>query len=315
MRAHRLMFWLLAPLILASVAIILRSNARVHRAEAEYPPSGKFVDVAGGRLHVTDKGEGPALILLHGAGGHLRDLDFQLAPALYDKYRVLNFDRPGHGYSDNFDKNGATTELQAALIVQAARKLGVTEATVLGYSFGGSVALTMALDHPKFVRGVVMLAAPSELWPSKSVSTVNTISAMPVIGPIFATILNAVGSEAYFKTQYNEVFQPQSAPDGFFDHVGVLMSLRPRTFHANARQIVSLYDQLEAQIPRYPSLQTPIELVHGTKDNSVPHIYHSDPFSKAAPNVTYTKIDGMGHGVHILAQPEALAALARLRGS
>ena len=70
------------------------------RALAEFPPEGRFLSVDGTRIHYVERGAGPVVILLHGAGGSSRDFTFDLMDRLADTYRVITFDRPGLGYSD-----------------------------------------------------------------------------------------------------------------------------------------------------------------------------------------------------------------------
>ena len=73
---------------------------RADRITAAFPPVGEFVSVTGGRVHYVQAGQGPDVILLHGAGGNLRDFTFALMDQLTGRYRVTAFDRPGMGYTD-----------------------------------------------------------------------------------------------------------------------------------------------------------------------------------------------------------------------
>ena len=65
------------------------------RANAAFPPLGRFVTVDGARLHVVVKGEGPAIVLLHGAFGTLHDFTNTIADDLARTHRVVAIDRPG----------------------------------------------------------------------------------------------------------------------------------------------------------------------------------------------------------------------------
>ena len=47
--------------------------------EAQYPPLGQFVTAAGTRIHYDKRGSGPAVVLIHGASGNLRDFTFGLS--------------------------------------------------------------------------------------------------------------------------------------------------------------------------------------------------------------------------------------------
>ncbi|MEO0991041.1 MAG: alpha/beta hydrolase, partial [Pseudomonadota bacterium] len=53
-------------------------------AERAYPPTGEFVDVDGVRIHVHVEGEGPDLVILHGASGNTRDYTEDFLPLVRD---------------------------------------------------------------------------------------------------------------------------------------------------------------------------------------------------------------------------------------
>lgn len=118
-------------------------------------------------------GKGPDLIMLHGAGGNAREFTFDFLERFKDRFRVIIFDRPGLGYTDRvsdayqrtFANSAESPAEQAALLHGAAQQLGVTNAIVMGHSFGGTVALAWALEFPDDVAGVVNLAGPSHPWP------------------------------------------------------------------------------------------------------------------------------------------------------
>ena len=71
-------------------------------------------------------------------------------------YRVIAFDRPGYGHSERPRNTIWTAEAQAELIAAALGKIGVSNATVLGHSWGCSVAVALALRSPKLVRSLVL---------------------------------------------------------------------------------------------------------------------------------------------------------------
>ncbi|WP_139216496.1 alpha/beta fold hydrolase [Sphingomonas sp. NFR04] len=59
----------------ALAALALFNRASTKRAEADCPPTGHFVEVDGVTLHYVDRGEGPAVVLLHGNGVMLQDFE------------------------------------------------------------------------------------------------------------------------------------------------------------------------------------------------------------------------------------------------
>ena len=67
---------------------------RAEAAERRFPPTGQLLEVNGLTVHADIRGQGPDLVLLHGASGSSRDFTFDLVGRLQDRYRVITFDRP-----------------------------------------------------------------------------------------------------------------------------------------------------------------------------------------------------------------------------
>jgi pimeloyl-ACP methyl ester carboxylesterase len=310
----RVLFWAIAICLAVALIIWTISSIKQSRWAKSHPAVGQFVTVDGKKLHYVKIGNGPPLIALHGAGGNLRDFTFLLTEKLANDYTIYAFDRPAHGYSDIFDPAGETLADQARIITSAAQTLGINNATVMGYSFGGTVAMNMALDYPEFVDKLLLIAAPIHTWPDDWVSSTYRIAALPIIGPAIMHTAFAILPDSYFRNSYAGVFGPQSPPDGFLDHVGVGITVNPYRFVINARQILPMAPQIKSMIPRYDTLTMPIEIIHGTADKSVSSQYHTADFMamQPRPNANATYIDGMGHGIHQLSTDEIISALKRL---
>lgn len=109
--------------------------------------------------NVTERGSGPALLLLHGFTGSMAAWD-ALAPLLVGRHRVLLVDLPGHGRTHLPDPDLATVERSAADLAALLADLDAAPAGVLGYSLGARVALRLAVAHPEVV-GRLVLESPS----------------------------------------------------------------------------------------------------------------------------------------------------------
>jgi len=155
MRAHPVATGVLAAL--AASAIVNSFLAKI--AERGNPPIGRFITVKGVRLHYLERGTGTPLILLHGNGSMIED--FQLSGLIdlaSQRYRVIAFDRPGFGHSERPRNRIWTPAAQAELFAAALKKIGVTQAIVLGHSWGTLVALALAMKYPKEVQAMVLAA-------------------------------------------------------------------------------------------------------------------------------------------------------------
>lgn len=80
-----------------------------------------------------------------------------LGQTLGETYRVTAFDRPGHGVSGRASQDGSL-RTQARALREALQALGLHRPIVVGHSVGASLALTMALDAPDELSGIVALA-------------------------------------------------------------------------------------------------------------------------------------------------------------
>jgi hypothetical protein len=136
-----------AAAALAGTALIVNWQAR--RAERRHPPEGKFITVNGVRLHYIDAGEGSPVVLLHGNGSMLQDVELSIFGPLAKTHRVIAFDRPGFGYSERPRNRVWTPEEQAALLRNALQALGVDRPVLYGHSFGAPVVMTFALMYPE----------------------------------------------------------------------------------------------------------------------------------------------------------------------
>ena len=146
------------PYVVAAAATVgaLAISALVNRhlaknAENDNPPAGQFLEVNGVRLHYVERGSGAPLVLLHGNGSMIQDFESSgLIDLAAKNYRVIVFDRPGFGHSDG------RVALSGRRQRSALQGLGVSQAIVLGHSWGASVAVALALKYPKLVQGLVL---------------------------------------------------------------------------------------------------------------------------------------------------------------
>jgi pimeloyl-ACP methyl ester carboxylesterase len=135
----------------------------VARAENDAAFREGSVEADGFRIRFMQAGEGPPLVHLHGAGG------LRLTPAhdlLSRTFRVIVFEMPGFGASPENVRTQSMPEL-AATMAKAAVALGLDRFNLMGTSFGGKVALWLAVQQPALVRALV-LEAPAAIRPEGS---------------------------------------------------------------------------------------------------------------------------------------------------
>jgi pimeloyl-ACP methyl ester carboxylesterase len=96
-------------------------------------------------LYYEDQGKGPPVLLLHGFGASTFTWR-HVAPDLAETHRVIAVDLKGFGQSDKpFDERYSVSD-QAELLAQLIEDKDLRDLTIVGHSFGGGVALRLALD-------------------------------------------------------------------------------------------------------------------------------------------------------------------------
>ncbi len=287
------------------------SLAYTAQVESAVPAAGQIIDIAGRRTHVVNDGrDGPVVLMIHGASANAREFNVSLAPHLNGDFRLLMPDRPGHGYSERF--SGAEQ-----LGAQAGQMAGVLDtlapgqkAVVVGHSFGGAVALRLALDRPELVSGLVLLAPVTHDWGSGGTAWYNRLAAQPVIGPVFSQIAPLAGPAAG-RGGVESVFDPAPAPETYFETAGIGLVFRPPNFRANARDMHHLRRELAAQSERYGELDLPIIVFSGSQDTVLKPQLHTGKLKQQVP-IDLVALKDEGHMPHHGHAPDVAQAIRRL---
>jgi pimeloyl-ACP methyl ester carboxylesterase len=283
-------------------------HSKTKQAEAANPPQGRFIKVDGVRLHYIERGSGPALVLLHGNG--VLANDFQTS-GLMDKaaehYRVIAFDRPGFGYSERPRSKVWTPQAQARLLHHALQEIGVDSAIVLGHSWGTLVALSMALEVPDFVRGLVLLSG--YYYPSLR-ADVPLLSgpAIPLVGDLMRYTVSPLVTRMLWRPLTKRVFAPLPV-DARFRDLSAWMLLRPSQMRASAAESAMMVPAALALAKRYPELKVPAVIIAGTQDRIVDFGHNSERLDERLPDSELQLQPGVGHMTHYAHPDKVLAAI------
>jgi pimeloyl-ACP methyl ester carboxylesterase len=286
-----------------------RRSALVNRfvakkAERNNPPTGKFVKVGGVRLHYIERGEGEALVLLHGNGSMIEDFS---SSGLVDKaarrYRVIVFDRPGFGHSERPRRIIWTPENQADLICKALRQIGVSRAIVLGHSWGAAVAAALALKHPE------MILASGYYYPTVRGDVVFLSGpAVPVIGDILSHTLSPILGRMSWPFLMRKIFGPSPVPKKFGGFPKE-MALRPSQVRASAAESALMIPAAFAFRKHYARLKMPVTIIAGEEDRLIDIDKQSARLHHAVTQSMLRRVPGVGHMVHQTATDFVMAAI------
>jgi pimeloyl-ACP methyl ester carboxylesterase len=223
---------------------------------------------------------GPALLLLHGAGGS--HLIWPGALRGLVETRVLALDLPGHGRSD---PPGRRTIGQYAAVVEAfMAALGLPEVVVAGHSMGGAIALTMALEPARALRGIVLIGAGAR---------------MPVGGPLLGGALASLERASDFVVDNGFVEAPPDLRQQM--KAGMLATGATTTF--GDFLACSRFDAR----PRLASITTPALVIGGAQDRMIPPQF-AKSLADGLPRARLALLEGAGHYA-MLERPDEVARL------
>lgn len=123
--------------------------------------SSRYKVAGGHEIHLAEKGEGEAVVFLHGSGpgasgaSNFRgNIDAFVAAGC----RVILPDLIGYGASSKPEGIDYTLDLFVETVFDALKQHGVERAALVGNSLGGGIAIQLALDNPGFVTSLVLMA-------------------------------------------------------------------------------------------------------------------------------------------------------------
>jgi pyruvate dehydrogenase E2 component (dihydrolipoamide acetyltransferase) len=144
--------------IAAAVADFQANFTREAAIAAETGPQPEKIAVGDRTLRYLKRGEGSdAVLLIHGFGGDLDNWQFNHEALAVDR-RVYALDLPGHGESTK-NVGAGTLDEMAAAVAAFMDAVDVGSAHLVGHSMGGAVALAFAINQPRRVRSLVLLAS------------------------------------------------------------------------------------------------------------------------------------------------------------
>ncbi len=317
----KILVLLLGLLLIGVLGLLVYGVVFVGRIEARYPRVGGFVDVEAARLHYIDRlpsladgdgGDKPAFVLLHGASANLRDMLISLVEPLSARgFRVIAFDRPGHGWSTRSDPKGHDPRVQARMIAEALDQLRIDRPILVGHSWSGSVVMAFLLQYKDQVRAGVTLGGATHPWKGPP-SWYNRVALAPGVGWLFRRTAIPLAGPALLPEGIKSNFAPDRPITDYAKRAGIVMLFRPRQFLANALDSVHLKGALAEMSQDYAQVTTPLLIITGDKDRTVTPRIHSMPLHDQVAGSRLVVFDNVGHMPHHARQEAVVTELIAL---
>jgi len=272
---------------------------------AEADPGRRAIEIDGLTLSLVDGGEGPPVVYLHGALATLEEGLIGLYPVLGRRFRMIVFDRPGHGLSTSDWTTGSAWR-QARLIHAAVAGIGVERPVIVGHSFGGAVATAYALQFAQDTAGVVALA-PIALPEPRLEHALFGWRAWPGLGEAMSLGARRM-DEALLPALWGGMFAPQVMTPAFSAGFPFARAASPADLRANGQEAAAMTTDLLRSLSAYWTCRVPVRVLHGERDVVV-NPMHGRILAMQAPLGRFRSLPGLGHMAHHFAPDAVLAAI------
>ena len=147
------------PLIMCLVLSCCKQTENAEAPVRYGSNNGRYLTIRNTKIYYEEYGKGAPLLLLHQGLGSIESLG-GIIPELSRHFRVIAYDAPGHGRSEQADSlSGALlADYGSALIDQ----LKLDSVYVMGWSMGGNTALLLAANRPDKVKRAISGASNSK---------------------------------------------------------------------------------------------------------------------------------------------------------
>ena len=271
------------------------TQLEVKKIENKYPPLGYFKNIDGYNIHYTDIGSGQPLVLLHSQPANERQFDL-LKNKLKENYRVISIDRPGMGYSEGPKINSSERLfLQAEIISKLLDEIIDEKPIVVGHSYGGALALSLALYEEKNIKKLILVNTVSHPWKGDGVWLPFKIITNPLIGKVFTRTYAMIYGKSVIDRSADDNFPDNKPTPGFVNRVGAELTLRPASLESYALDAINLKSSLSKQYKNYENLIIPVTILAGIGDRVTPNKTHSFQLHK---NIKHSKLIELSNVEH-----------------
>lgn len=251
-----------------------------------------FVEIDGATVHFQEFGDrnNPTLLLIHGftASAYVWKT---VAPELANEgFRVVAVDLIGFGYSDKPSWFDYKITSQARMISRFMDRLGIGRACVVGSSYGGAVALTLALDYSERVEKLVLVDAVINDSPKKH--PIMKLAKIPGVGEVLTPFL--IDSKAFMKIRMQGTLAPANHHLITKDRIeSIIRPLHAKDGHNAVLQAGRNWDANRIEEDLH-LVNQPTLIIWGEEDNVIP-IHNGETLYNSILNSRFVVLKNCGH--------------------
>jgi pimeloyl-ACP methyl ester carboxylesterase len=256
-----------------------------------------YLELHGERIAYRDAGAGEALLLIHGMAGSSATWR-AVIPELAKRYRVVAPDLLGHGESAK-PRGDYSLGAFAAWLRDLLDELGISQATVVGQSLGGGVAMQFTYQHRDYCQRLVLISSgglgPDLNWILRILSAPGAELVLPVVAP--QPVLNLGNKLGSWLTSAG-IKSPRT---GEMWSAYCSLSDRPtrQAFLRTLRSVVDYRGQAVSALGKiHVSYGLPTLLIWGEQDRIIP-VAHGYAAHEAVPGSRLEVLAGVGHFPHV----------------
>lgn len=277
----------------------LESDARPRALQHELPPAdwpnwknSLSINADGVRWHVQRRGKGPRLLLIHGTGASTHSWA-GLLPLLAGHFDVLALDLPGHGFSTPLQNRPPSLPNMAGAVTGLLKAENFEPEVIVGHSAGAAVALQMTLSgglNPGLLVGLNAALLPYGGWLAPLAQPLaRAFTAFSPVPRILAARARQPGTVERLIASTGSVLSPES--------IKAYRQLLGSESHIAATLSMMANWDLNPLLQKLPTLQTPLCLVVGEADRTVPPSQAMSVIERV-PRGRIIRLDGLGHLAH-----------------
>jgi pimeloyl-ACP methyl ester carboxylesterase len=259
--------------------------------------SGRHIDLDGNRIFVYERGEGPALLLLHGFPTSCYDWR-GVIKVLADRFHCVALDFPGYGLSDKPAAYSYSLFQQTDVVEALARSLGIAEAHVVSHDVGTSVHTELLAREQK--GGLAFTIASSTFLNGSMLQELATITPFQQLLASNGTLPQAIAICENMSANYIDGLKSvMKRPQCLSEDDAIVMNELLRYQDGNRRlPALSVYMR-ERYINRERWIGAlkaarPIQFIWAEGD-PVANVEMGRSLSKEVPRARYTELAGLGH--------------------